>query len=83
MNTNDLLTKEDIAGTPEEIIKRLAGYRLPASNGWGFGTVVGAWWLHRAEDAEPHVRLLLACPNGESPVQLFNEDARVYLRVEN
>lgn len=79
MKIDDLLIEEDLSGTPEEIIKRLAGYRLPASNGWGTGTVVGAWKLRRPYEPESHVRILLACPNAENPVQLFNEDARIYL----
>lgn len=73
-----MLTPEDIEGDPIEIIQRIAGRRLEATNGWGKGTVVGAWKLRRTGE-EPHVRILLACPNADNPVQLFNEDARDHL----
>ena len=79
MPENRHLKLEDLEGSPEEIIKRIAGYELPTSNGWGTGVVVGAWKLRRQGDDEPHVRLLLACPGASNPVQLFNEDARFYL----
>ncbi len=74
-----MLTLKDISGTPEEIIKRLAGRELAPSNGWGRGVVVGAWKLRRHGEDSTHVRLLLACPTAENPVQLFNEDARDFL----
>lgn len=73
-----VLVQSDLEGRPSEIIRRLAGRILPASNGYGNGEVVGAWKLRRANDDEPHVRLLIACPNANNPVQLFNEDARNY-----
>lgn len=76
-----ILHSEDIEGTTEEIIKRLAGRELQPTNGWGKGVVVGAWKLRRTGE-EAHVRLLLACPTAENPVQLFNEDARDYLPNE-
>lgn len=44
----------NIEGTPEEIIREMAGQRLPLTNGWGLGVVVGAWKL------KGEVRLLLA-----------------------
>jgi len=82
VSSTRLLAQSDIEGRPSEIIRRLAGRILPASNGWGNGEVVGAWKLRRANEDAPHVRLLLACPNANNPVQLFNEDARDYCANE-
>jgi hypothetical protein len=76
------LVQSDIEGRPSEIIRRLAGRILPATNGWGNGEVIGVWKLRHANEDGPHVRLLLACPNANNPVQLFNEDARDYLRTQ-
>jgi len=73
------LQPQDIEGTPAEIIKRLAGRELPATNGWGTGEIVGAWILRRTNEEAPHIRLLIACPSADNPVQLFNEDSRDYL----
>ena len=73
-----LLVQSDLKGRPSEIIRKLAGRILPASNGWGNGEVVGAWKLRKQGEDEAHVRLLIACPNANNPVQLFNEDARDY-----
>lgn len=78
VSSTALLAQSDIEGRPSEIIRKLAGRILPASNGWGNGEVVGCWKLRRPNEDEPHVRLLLACPNANNPVQLFNEDARDY-----
>lgn len=73
------LSKDDIDGPLYEVIKRLYGRRLKTSHGWGEGSVVGAWRFRQADEENSHLRLLLACPNAENPVQLFNEDARDYI----
>lgn len=78
VSSTRLLAQSDLEGRPSEIIRKLAGRILPASNGWGNGEVVGAWKLRRQGEDEAHVRLLLACPSANNPVQLFNEDARDY-----
>lgn len=74
-----LLKSEDLEGSCEEVAKRLIGKELPPTNGWGRGVVVGAWRLRREGESENHVRLLLASPTAENPIQLFNEDSRDYL----
>lgn len=73
------IVSEDLDGTALGIGVVLLGRTLPLPNGWGTGVVVGVWKHRDREEDEHHVRILLAAPNAENPVQLFNEDARQYL----
>lgn len=72
MNT-ELTTLDTLVTSPTEIIRRVAGTKLPLSNGWGLGVVVGCWKI------DEKVKLLLAWPSAENPKQLFNEDAPAIL----
>jgi hypothetical protein len=72
-NAAPILTADDVAGTPEEILKRLAGREIFSISKNEFGVIVGAWKVKGT------IKLLIACPTAEDPAAVVQENASSYM----